>query len=109
MATDQEKSHGRDLTWKLRARQAPEHIRQTWSGTSWIVEVSTTGSRNGKPFQATHHFLFSLRTSRCDTSLRTSRCDTSLGTFRCDTSLRTTPEALLQQVRETRNSSRLLS
>ena len=73
MATDQQKSHGRDITWKLQARQAPEHIRETWSGTSWIVEVSTTGTRDGKPFQATHHFL---------------------------TSLLTTPEALLQLVRD---------
>ena len=72
MATDQEKSHGRELTWKLRARQALGHIRKSWSGTSWIMEVSTTGSRNGKPFQATHHFLFSVRTSRCYTSLRTT-------------------------------------
>ena len=46
------------------------------------MEVSSTGSRDGKPFQATHLFLFSLRTSRCDTSLRT------------------TPEALLQLVRD---------
>jgi hypothetical protein len=36
----------------------------------------------GKPFQATHLAYFMQRTSRCDTSLRT------------------TPEALLQQVRE---------
>ena len=73
VATEHEISHGRDITWTLRAKDAPEHIRQTWSGTSWVVEVSTTGSRDGKPFQATHLFL---------------------------TSLRTTPEALLRQVRE---------
>ena len=73
VATDHEINHGRDITWTLRAKQAPEHIRETWSGTSWIVEVHTTGSRDGKPFQATHLFL---------------------------TSLRTTPEALLQLVRE---------
>ncbi len=73
VATEHEISHGRDITWALRAKEAPEHIRETWSSTSWIVEVSTTGSRNGKPFQATHHFL---------------------------TSLRTTPEAMLQLVRD---------
>ena len=73
VATDHEINHGRDITWTLRAKQAPEHIRETWSGTSWIVEVHTTGSRDGKPSQATHLFL---------------------------TSLRTTPEALLQLVRE---------
>ena len=73
VATEHEISHGRDITWALRAKEAPEHIRETWSGTSWVVEVSTTGSRDGKPFQATHLFL---------------------------TSLRTTPEAMLQLVRD---------
>ena len=57
----------------LRAKQAPEHIRETWSGSSWIVEVTVIGTRGGKPFKATHRFL---------------------------TSLRTTPEALLQLVRD---------
>jgi predicted transposase YbfD/YdcC len=73
VATDHEISHGRDITWRLRAKQAPEHIRENWTGTSWIMEVKATGTRAGKPFQATHLFL---------------------------TSLRTTPKALLQQVRE---------
>jgi len=82
VATDHEISHGRNITWMLRAKQAPEHIRENWIGTSWIVEVMATGTRAGQPFQATHLFLFSLRTSRCDTSLRT------------------TPEALLQLVRD---------
>jgi len=82
VATDHEINHGRDITWTLRAKQAPEHIRQTWSGTSWIVEVSTSGTRDGKPFQATHLAYFMQRTSRCDTSLRTAQ------------------EALLQLVRD---------
>ena len=73
MAMDHEISHGRDITWTLRAKEAPEHIREAWIGTSWIVEVVATGSRDGKPFRATHLFL---------------------------TSLRTTPEALLQLVRD---------
>jgi predicted transposase YbfD/YdcC len=73
LAGDHEISHGRDITWTLRAKQAPPHIAETWVGTSWIVEVTATGSRNGKPFQAQHLFL---------------------------TSLRTTPEALLQLVRD---------
>ena len=73
MATDYEISHGRNITWTLRAKQAPEHIREAWIGTSWIVEMSADGSRDGKPFRATHLFL---------------------------TSLRTTPEALLQLVRD---------
>ena len=54
LATDHEISHGRDISWTLRAKQAPEHIREAWSGTSLIVEVIATGSRDGKPFQATH-------------------------------------------------------
>ena len=73
MATDQEISHGRDITWALRAKEAPQHIRESWVGTSWIVEMTATGTREGKPFQAQHLFL---------------------------TSVRTTPEALLQLVRD---------
>ena len=73
MATDHEIGHGRNITWELRAKQALEHIREAWVGTSWIVEMTATGSRDGKPFRAQHLFL---------------------------TSLRTTPEALLQLVRD---------
>ena len=53
--------------------QVPEHISEVWIGTSWIVEVTVSGTRDGRPFQPTHLFL---------------------------TSLRTTPEALLQLVRD---------
>ncbi len=63
MATDHEISHGRDITWTLRAKEAPQFIRESWTGTSWIVEVTATGIRDGKPFQATHLFLTSLRTT----------------------------------------------
>jgi predicted transposase YbfD/YdcC len=81
VATDHEVSHGRDNTWTLRAVaagfrvavEAPEHISEAWIGTSWIVEVTASGTRDGRPFHATHLFL---------------------------TSLRTTPEALLRLVRE---------
>ena len=73
VAMDHEISHGRNITWALRAKQAPEHIREAWIGTSWIVEVTASGTRDGKLFQATHLFL---------------------------TSLRTTPESLLQLVRD---------
>ena len=73
VATDHEVGHGRAITWTLRAKEAPEHIRSAWSGTSWIVEVVTEGRRDGQPFRATHLFL---------------------------TSLRTTPEALLRLVRD---------
>ena len=73
LARDHELSHGRDITWTLRAKEAPGHIRSAWVGTSWIVEVVTEGTRDGQPFRATHLFLSSLRT---------------------------TPEALLQLVRD---------
>lgn len=63
MATDHEVSHGRAITWTLRAKQAPESIRQAWIGASWIVEVSADGTRDNKPFQAQHLFLTSLRTT----------------------------------------------
>jgi hypothetical protein len=73
VARDHEVDHGRVITWTLRAKAAPEHIRGAWIGTCWIVEVMASGTRDGKPFHATHLFL---------------------------TILRTTPEALLQLVRE---------
>ena len=73
MATDHEIGHGRDICWTLRAKEAPQHIKANWHGTSWIAEVIATGIRDGKPFKATHRFI---------------------------TSLRTTPEALLRLVRE---------
>ncbi len=73
LATDHVISHGHDTTWNLRAKEAPDRIKVNWHGTNWIVEVIATGMRDGKPFQASHVFL---------------------------TSLRTTPDALLQLVRE---------
>ena len=72
-AIDREVGHGRDIAWRLRAKEAPETIKANWHGTSWIVEATASGTREGKPFEATHHFI---------------------------TSLRTTPEALLQLVRD---------
>ncbi|QPN59700.1 hypothetical protein H8F24_17370 [Synechococcus sp. CBW1002] len=42
LATDHEISHSRQITWSLRAKAAPEHIAQSWIGTSWIVEVVAT-------------------------------------------------------------------
>jgi len=39
VATDHEISHGRSITWTLRATQAPKHIAEPWVGTSWIVEL----------------------------------------------------------------------
>jgi hypothetical protein len=60
LATDHEVGHGRTNTWTLRAKEAPEHNRSAWVGTSWIVEVLTEGSRDGQPFRASHLFLNSL-------------------------------------------------
>ena len=57
-------------------------MAETSPGTSWILEMTATGTRDGKPFKAQHLCLFNGRTSLCDTSLRT------------------TPEALLQLVRD---------
>jgi len=73
MATDHEISYGRDITWNLRAKEAPDHIKEHWHGASWIAKVIAIRTRDGKPFKATHRFI---------------------------TSLRTTPEALLRRVRE---------
>jgi hypothetical protein len=60
-ATDHELGHSRDITWTLEAKEAPGHIREEWLSTSWIVEVVTTGLRNGNPFNACHLFLASIR------------------------------------------------
>lgn len=48
------------------------HSAFCWIGTSWIMEVTASGTRDGMPFLATNLSL---------------------------TNLRTTPEVLLQQVR----------
>jgi hypothetical protein len=60
---DHEKRHGRDTTWILRAREAPEHIKANWPGSSWIVEVATTVISKGKRTERAHYFLTSLRTA----------------------------------------------
>ncbi|MCP9826747.1 transposase [Synechococcus sp. EJ6-Ellesmere] len=62
-ATVSEHRHGRDTTWTLRAKQAPEHIREAWIGSSWIVELVVIGKRAGKPSLQRHLFLTSLRTT----------------------------------------------
>ena len=68
-----EHGHGRDTTWTLRAKQAPDFITEAWPGSSWIVELVVSGKRDGKPSLQRHLLL---------------------------TSLRTTPKALLQLVRD---------
>jgi hypothetical protein len=51
------------VRWDLRARNATEAIRELWSGASWIIELVSTGVRDGKPFRHIHHFITTLRTS----------------------------------------------
>ena len=64
-ATDHEKRHGRDTVWELRAKEAPEHVKDNWPGSAWIVEVITeTVERNGKRGVRRHLFLTSVRTTQ---------------------------------------------
>jgi hypothetical protein len=85
-----EVGHDRNITWTLRAVaagfrvavEAPEHITEAWIGTNWVVEVTASGTHNARPVHATHLSRSTRRTTRCDTSLRT------------------TPEAMLQLVRD---------
>ncbi|WP_259722922.1 hypothetical protein [Synechococcus sp. CS-603] len=61
--SDFEASHGRQVRWQLRARNATDAIRERWEGASWIVELVSTGRRDGKPFRHVHLFITTLRTS----------------------------------------------
>jgi hypothetical protein len=59
-ATAEEKRHGRDTRWELRAEEVPDHIKESWPGSAWIVElITTTFKRNGKPSVSRH--LYGLR------------------------------------------------
>ena len=57
--SDFEASHGRQVRWTLRARIATGGIRERWAGASWIIELVSTGRRDGKPFH--HMHLYGLR------------------------------------------------
>ncbi len=61
--SDVEASHGRRVRWTLRARNATEAIRERWVGASCIIELVSTGRRDGKPFHHIHLFITTLRTS----------------------------------------------
>jgi hypothetical protein len=61
--SDVEASHGRQMRWTLRARNATAAIRERWVGASWIIELASTGRRDGKPFNHVHLFITTLRTS----------------------------------------------
>ena len=49
VAADHKVGYGPEITWRLRAKEAPERIRSAWSGSSWIVKVVTEGTREDKP------------------------------------------------------------
>jgi hypothetical protein len=61
--SDAEASHGPQVRWTLRARNATDAIRKRWVGASWIVELVSTGQRDGKPFHHVHLFMDIQRTS----------------------------------------------
>ena len=63
-ATDHEKRHGRQTHWELKAKEAPDHIKENWPGSAWIVEVTTTtATGKGKRAPVRHLFLTSIRTN----------------------------------------------
>jgi len=73
-ARDHDDKHGRDTSWELRANEAPEHIKASWPGCSWIIEMTTS--------------------TLTRTGTRTNRCLYFI------TTLRTRPEALLRLIRQ---------
>lgn len=73
-ATDHEKKHGRDTAWKLRAKEAPEHTKQNWPGSAWIVEVMADTMKDRDPRSIRRHlFLTSLHTTPNDRPGRSTR------------------------------------
>ena len=60
--SDFEAGHGRQVRWPLRARNATDSIRERWTGASWIIELVSTGRRDGKPFHHVHFLITTLRT-----------------------------------------------
>ena len=63
-ARAQDDKHGRDTIWELRAKEAPEHIKENWPGCSWIIQLTTTTvTRKGKRATRTLCFLTTLRTA----------------------------------------------
>jgi hypothetical protein len=51
------------VRWTVRARNATGAIRERWAGASWIIELVSTGWRDGKPFHHVYLFITTLRTS----------------------------------------------
>ena len=54
---DQEKRHGHHTSLELSAKEAPEHIKENWPSSGWIVEVITTKA-TGKGKQGATRYLF---------------------------------------------------
>jgi hypothetical protein len=48
--SESESGHGRSVTWTLRAIEATDAITGRWPEISWILELHSAGSRDGKPF-----------------------------------------------------------
>ena len=44
------RSHERDGTSALRAKESPDHINPAWLCSSWIAEGAVSGTPAGKPF-----------------------------------------------------------
>jgi hypothetical protein len=64
-ASDHEKHHGRDTLWELSAKEAPEHIKENWPGSAWIVEVITeTLTAGGKRTVRRHLFLTASKANK---------------------------------------------
>lgn len=51
------------MRWTLRARNATDAIRERWAGAIWIIELVSTGRRDGKRFYLGHFFITTLRAS----------------------------------------------
>lgn len=59
-AMGHEKRHGRDTVWELRAKEAPEHIKENWPGSAWSVELITTKTTRKGTSSARHLLITSL-------------------------------------------------
>ena len=62
-ATAEEKRHGRDTRWELRAKEAPDHIKEAWPGSAWIVELFTTKTTRKGTSSVRDLFITTIRTT----------------------------------------------
>jgi hypothetical protein len=44
------------VRWELRTHNAIDVIRERWLCASWIIELVSTGRRNGKAFHHVHYY-----------------------------------------------------